>query len=403
MYIHKMDKVLFIGGSVWQLAPLIYAKKRNLRTVLVDYDDKAPGKKYADEFYKISIIEKKKIYNLVKNLNIKGVVAYGSDIAAPTAAYISDKLNLPGNPYDSVKILTNKNLFRKFLKKNKFNVPKFKSFSERINALSWVEKVGYPVFIKPIDSSGSRGVSIIKKKSDFKQKFDMAMKYSLQKKIIIEKLILRKSYQVAGDGFVVDGKFLLHCWGNEHFEKLCNGIVPIGESFPSIHRDKLLKKARLETQRIIDLLKLKIGALNFDFVFNDNDELFFIEIGPRNGGCLIPEVIYKSTKMNLINVTVDASLGKISKKLKQLPTSGYWSSYMIHSIKNGILKNIKISDFLKKRIIEKNIWIKKNQRVFEYNGGDKIIGTLILKFENFEEMIQVMDNMENYIKINLYN
>jgi len=40
-----MDRVLFIGGSVWQLPPLIYAKKRNLRTVLVDNDDKAPGKK----------------------------------------------------------------------------------------------------------------------------------------------------------------------------------------------------------------------------------------------------------------------------------------------------------------------------------------------------------------------
>ena len=57
--------------------------------------------------------------------------------------------------------------------------------------------------------------------------------------------------------------------------------------------------------------------------------------------------------MNLINVTVDASLGKISKKLKQLPTSGYWSSYMIHSIKNGILKNIKISSFLKKELLKK--------------------------------------------------
>ena len=55
-----MDRVLFIGGSVWQLPPLMYAKKRNLRTVLVDNDDKAPGKKYADEFYKISIVEKKK-------------------------------------------------------------------------------------------------------------------------------------------------------------------------------------------------------------------------------------------------------------------------------------------------------------------------------------------------------
>ena len=346
-----MDRVLFIGGSVWQLPPLMYAKKRHLRTVLVDNDDKAPGKKYADEFYKISIVEKKKIYDLARNLKIKGVVAYGSDIAAPTAAYISDKLKLPGNPYTAVKILTNKNLFRKFLKKNKFNVPIFKSFSEQTTALSWTEKIGYPVFIKPIDSSGSRGVSIIKKKNTFKQKFDKAMNYSLQKKIIIEKPILRKSYQVAGDGFVVNGKLLLHCWGNEHFEKLCNGIVPIGESFPSVHGDKLLKKARLETQRIINLLKLKVGALNFDFVFNEKDELFFIEIGPRNGGCLIPEVIHKSTKMNLINVTVDASLGKISKKLKQLPTSGYWSSYMIHSIKNVILKNIKISSFLKKRII----------------------------------------------------
>ena len=60
IYIHIMDRVLFIGGSVWQIPPLMYAKKRNLRTVLVDNDDKAPGKKYADEFYKISIVEKKK-------------------------------------------------------------------------------------------------------------------------------------------------------------------------------------------------------------------------------------------------------------------------------------------------------------------------------------------------------
>ena len=396
-----MSKILFIGGSVWQLPPLQYAKKKKIKTILVDYDQNAPGKKYADKFYKISIIDKKKILSKAKDLKIDGVVSYGSDIAAPTSAYISEKLKLPGNPYKSVKTLTNKYLFRKFLKKNKFNVPKFKSFSNEHAALSWIEKVGYPVFIKPVDSSGSRGVSIIKTKNDFKKKFLLALKHSIIKKIIIEKPIFRKSYQVAGDGFISNGKLKFHCWGNEHFEKLCNGIVPIGESFPSIHKDKLLTKARKETQRIIDLLKLKMGALNFDFVFDEKDELYFIEIGPRNGGCLIPEVIYKSTKMNLIKLTVDASLGNISKNFKQLSSSGYWSSYMIHSLKNGILKNIKISSFLKKRIIEENIWVKKNQKVYEYDGGDKIIGTLILKFKNFEEMIQVMDNMENYIKINL--
>ena len=35
-----MDRVLFIGGSGWQIPPLMYAKKK-LRTVLVDNDDKA--------------------------------------------------------------------------------------------------------------------------------------------------------------------------------------------------------------------------------------------------------------------------------------------------------------------------------------------------------------------------
>ena len=44
--------------------------KENLRTVLVDNDDKAPGKKYADEFYKISIVEKKKKKKFVILLEI---------------------------------------------------------------------------------------------------------------------------------------------------------------------------------------------------------------------------------------------------------------------------------------------------------------------------------------------
>ena len=61
-------------------------------------------------------------------------------------------------------------------------MPIFKSFSEQTTALSWTEKIGYPVFIKPVDSSGSRGVSIIRKKHNFKQKFDKAMNYSFQKK-----------------------------------------------------------------------------------------------------------------------------------------------------------------------------------------------------------------------------
>ena len=47
-------------------------------------------------------------------------------------------------------------------------------------------------------------------------------------------------------------------------------------------------KAHVETQRLLSLLGIKTGALNFDIIFDDHGELYFLEIGPRNGGfCLI--------------------------------------------------------------------------------------------------------------------
>ena len=44
---------------------------------------------------------------------------------------------------------------------------------------------------------------------------------------------------------------------------------------------------------------MRTGALNFDFVFTEDDEFFFLELGPRNGGCLIPEVIKHATGVDL--------------------------------------------------------------------------------------------------------
>ncbi|CDS55282.1 Phosphoribosylglycinamide synthetase, ATP-grasp (A) domain protein [Polaromonas sp. CG9_12] len=50
-------------------------------------------------------------------------MAYASDPAAPTAAYVAEQLGLPGNPYSSVLTLARKDLFRAFLKEHQFNVP----------------------------------------------------------------------------------------------------------------------------------------------------------------------------------------------------------------------------------------------------------------------------------------
>ena len=212
--------------------------------------------------------------------------------------------------------------------------------------------------------------------------------------VVIEAQIDRARYQVAGDGFVVNGELKFNCWADEHFDKLCNGLVPIGQTFPTSHPDVLLKNAQKESQRLLNLLGIKTGALNFDFVFTTAGEFYFLELGPRNGGCLIPEVINYATDVDLIKYTVDAALGLDCSDLTMKLVQGYWSSYMVHSLETGKFKDLWLSERIKLKIIEKDIWVKSGDEVEKYTGSNHTWGTMILKFDSMNEMLEMVDNME---------
>lgn len=106
-----------LGGSHFQVAAIKYAKEAGYYVITVDYLPGNPGHIYAHEYYNISTTDKEAVLKLAKKLKIDGIVSYASDPGATTAAFVSDKLSLPGNPYESVKILQQKDLFRKFQKK----------------------------------------------------------------------------------------------------------------------------------------------------------------------------------------------------------------------------------------------------------------------------------------------
>ena len=116
----------------------------------------------------------------------------------------------------------------------------------------------------------------------------------------------------------MEKKLVFRCWADEHFNEKLNGLITIGPSLPTTHSEKKLKIAHRETQRIINLLGIKNGVLNFDFIFDKNNKLYFLEIAPRNGGALIPELIKYSTNTDLIKYTVDIALGIKLKKLSKV-------------------------------------------------------------------------------------
>ena len=396
-------RLLILGAGLQQIPAITLAKKKGYYVIVCDMNESAAGKDFCDEFYVINTVDKDAVLHLAKSTNVDGVMTYASDRASLTVAYVAEKLGLPGNPYESVLILTNKQRFRQFQKENNLFLPLSFSFIDVQKAWDSLNKFNCNVIMKPSDNCGSKGIvsfdSNTISREGFEKYFESAKAYSLNGVVVLEEFINRNGYQIAGDGFLVDGSLVFRCFANEHFNVNVNRLVPTGESFPSISSKDIQDKAHEIAQYIFSKLNMKIGAINFDFAITENRDVFFIELGPRNGGNLIPKVIHFITGVDLIDYTIEAHLGHDCSNLKMTKTEGFYSSYMAHSEKDGIFEDIAISESIKSKVIYKNIYVKKGEEIKKYNSGNLAIGEMVLKFENLDEMLEMMDNMSKYITV----
>ncbi len=394
-----MKRIMFLGAAAMQIPPIRYARRQGHYVITCDYLPENPGHQLAHEYHNVSTTDPEAVLEVARRARIDAIIAYASDPAAPTAAYVGNTLGLPSNPYEAVLTLTRKDLFRRFLRDHGFRVPRSESFDVLREAQEYAATLRLPLFVKPVDSSGSKGVTQVQDLDDFQAAFAYALSYSRAKRVVVEEHIRRHGYQVAGDGFVVDGRLAFRCFANEHFDKLCNGLVPVGESFPAIHDHQLLDTAHRETQRLLTLLGMQTGALNFDFVFTEAGEFFFLELGPRNGGNLIPEVIQYITGVDLVQYTIDAALGLDCSCLRMEPPQGCYSSYIVHALQDGICSGLWTTERFQAHVVEQDIWVKPGDAVRQFKGSNDTLGTVILRFENTSEMLAMMDNMEDDIRV----
>lgn len=396
-----MKRLLLLGGSTQQVPAIEYANKQGYYTILCDFLPDNPGQYHAHKFYCVSTTDKEAILEVAQKEWVDGIVAYASDPAAPTAAYVAEKMGLSTNPYKSVELLTNKDKFRSFLAKHNFNTPKAKGYSSIEQAIKEIEEFRLPVIIKPVDSSGSKGVSKLKEATDIKNQIEYALSFSRVKRIIIEEFVEKFGYQVAGDGFSVNGELVFRCFANDHFDATgLNPFVPISASFPYNMPKRIHDKIHAEIQRLFDLLNMKTGAYNFDIRIDRDENIYLMEIGPRNGGNFIPQVTRYATGVDMIDYTIRAAIGKDCSDIKMVEPKGYWSYYAIHSSRAGVLKEIQIDENVKvNHIVESHLNYKMGDRVPAFTGANGSIGVLIMKFDSMEQMLDMMDHSDKWINV----
>lgn len=394
-------KIMLLGGNYFQMTATLAAKKLGYYVISVDYLPDNPAHRYADEYHNVSTIDKEAVLALAKELQIDGIVSYASDVSAPTAAYVAEQMGLPTNPYESVMILTHKDLFRKFMKEHGFPMPQGRGFTDREKAREFLKCLKRPVMIKPIDSSGSKGVVKIYEDREFDAAWEEAMSYSIEKHVIVEEFIQKQGYQIDGDGFIVDGKIRFFGVMDQHNDLSCAPHTPIGLSTPSIQPYEIQQKAREQIQRIFDLLHMKMGAFNFEYIVNEAGEVYILEIGPRNGGNLIPDTLKIACGVDLAEYTIRIALGEDCSGLCDCPSHTCASSYIIHSTESGTYEELEISEALPGKILRQAVFAKPGEAVKRFRNSGMGIGAMILSFSDVKEMCDCIDHMNSYLHVKL--
>jgi biotin carboxylase len=358
-----------------------------------------PGHALADEYFNISTTDAEKVLELATEAKVDFVVAYASDPAAPVAAYVSEKLDLPSNSYRSVQLLSEKDLFRNFLVQNGFNAPKSISVSESNVNADYIRELQFPVIVKPTDSSGSKGVSRVERFEQIEQAIQYALSFSRNKRVIIEEFIEGHGKQLHGDGFVYNGELVFSYLGDHHYDNSINPFVPFSTTWPSNKTESEIQAVEEEISKAIKLSGFENGAINIEARLTELRQVYIMEIGPRSGGNFVPQVIHYAKGCDMVKATLDCVSGdKVLLKNDRILPVAY---YVIHSANEGLLNSIEVKDILKPYIKEFHQYIQPGNPVKSFQGANAAIGILLMVFSSISEMNFYISNMSDYIKVEL--
>jgi carbamoylphosphate synthase large subunit len=372
-------KILILAGTYFQIPVIEYAKMKGHYVITCDNRPDNPGHRISDEYFNLSTTDIKGVLDLAENKNIDGILAFGTDPAAPTAAFVSEKLRLPGNSYSSVQTLSDKGLFRKFLSENNFSVPVSKVFKAYNEANNFYKTLKGNVFVKPVDSSGSKGISKLKPGSELKTAFFYALEFSRKREIIIEEEIKRYGPHIHGEAFIHKGEVVFCLFGDQYFSRV-QETAPMSTTVPSIFHSDIMPGIKNELSRIIELTGFNTGGLNVELIRGDDDRIYFIEIGARSGGNFMPELIRQASGFDLAAASVNAALNEQVDLTNHSGKDQFWSQLILHSPGDGIFSGYALSLFEDIMIFKKE-YFSPGDQVNAYRDSRHVMGVHIYYFD----------------------
>lgn len=396
---------MLLGGSRHQVPAIEAAKRLGYRTVLCDYLPDNPGQYVADTFYRESTVDRELMLQIAQQERIDGVISFGSDVAAPTAAFISEQMGLATNPLASIEILSEKRLFRPYLAEHGFNCPQTVFLPKEASVaefLAATEGLTYPVVLKPTDSSGSRGVTVLESVDPdlLSCALAYASEFSRNGTLVAEEYISYGfPYLIGGDIFVAEGRVrfwgLMSCLRDEELAAL----VPVGKAFPTGLDAAQEAVVRAEIQRLVDSLDLQFGEMNVEVIVDRVGQPFIVELGGRAGGNMIPLQLQDVSGIDLVDASVRYAMGEHDLMVDFDGNDTLIATSVLHASETGVFRGVTYAPELQKHIYREMVYVEPGDRVERFTYGSKALGLVFLRFETLDEMWDVLSRLRELVVV----
>ena len=393
--------MMLLGGLRYLLPVIEAAHAQGYYVITCDYLPGNIAHRYSDEYCNVSIVDKEAVLAAARKLEIDGILSFAVDPGVVTAAYVQQQMGLPGNPYESVCILQNKDRFRAFLAEHGFNVPKARGFGSLEEALAARDWYPWPVIVKPTDSAGSKGVTRVDGPEGLEEALAAAFAHSLSGRVIVEEFIEKRGCSSDSDCFSVDGQLKFVSFSAQRFDEHAAGpYVPAAYSWPSSMNMREESELTSELQRLITLLNLRTSIYNVETRVGTDGKPYIMEVSPRGGGNRLAEMVRFATGVDLITASVRAAVGDEVTGVEQRPYDGHWAEVVIHAAKDGRFVSLDIDEeFRRAHVRQTDLWVERGDNVSAFRGANDSLGTLVLNFSSEAEMLSALANQDGWMKV----
>lgn len=262
--------------------------------------------KLADRFYDISFKEQDRILEICKKEGVNGITSFIIESALPYVYHISRGLGIPCNSIECEALTENKYTMREQLKKDGVNIPAYVA----IHSQTEEHNIPFPIIVKPADSGGSRGVTLVRNQEELDLAIERALNWSSGKIVMLEQFIEGREFSVEAISY--QGKHYII----QITDKVTTGapyFVELSHHQPANLTSKQWNDIAELTLKTLSSLKVEYGASHTEIKMNSDGVPYVIEMGARMGGDFIQsDLVRLSTGYDMVKGVIEIATGRFT-------------------------------------------------------------------------------------------